>query len=117
MEVRVNGGAGFSTDVNFNPRGLYENSGVRQWEGETLIAIQRLQAARRAGCCVVELPAHATTPQEVKANSRRIRFDTEEQAEGWIGRNYPASVVLVQHEDIVEEIERRRALAVGPECA
>lgn len=107
MKVVVNGGMGFPADVDLNPRGLHANSGTRQWEDETLVTVQYL-ATTSGKYRVVELPARATTLCEPRANGRRMRFDTEHQAECWIERNYPSTVVLVQHEDITEEIERRK---------
>lgn len=111
MKVRVNSGAGFDPDVNLNPRGLHENSGVRQWENDMLVAIERIERSNNplAVFGVIELPARATNSQVVAVNDRKIAFTTEEQAEGWIERNYPGATILVQPEDITEEIARRKA--------
>jgi hypothetical protein len=103
MQVRIH------TDIDFNPRGLHENSGVRQWLDDTLIAIQELTTTS-GKYRVVELPARSTTPQEVRKNGRKMRFDALYKAEYWIEHNFSAAVIQVNPEDIAEEIERRKAI-------
>jgi hypothetical protein len=91
----------------------HSNSGVQQWFDRVLLAIEPIKHRNPLyKFRVIELPARATTLQEVRVNGRRMGFTTEEQAEAWIGRNYPATVVLVQPGDIAEEIECRKGAIV-----
>lgn len=97
------------SNINFNPRGLYENSGVCQWFNERLIAIQEPTTARDK-YRVMELPPQSPISSEVTSHGRKVRFEARYQAEYWIDHNFSAAVIMVTPEDIAEEIERRKVI-------
>lgn len=107
MKVVVNGGAGFSADLN--PRGLHEKSGVRQWENETLVATKFVSEGR-GYWKILELPARST-----RAQPFRGKYWTLETAEGVILDQWGDRAITVQPEDITEEIARRKAIEAQEE--
>jgi hypothetical protein len=95
------------TDIDFD-HGKYANSGVHQWENETLVAVQ-WPSTTSDRCRVVELPARAVT-----LCTTRRRFATIEQAEEYIAAQWGDRALLVTSEDIAEEIGRRKAMRHQP---
>jgi hypothetical protein len=104
MKVQVNGGAGFDSDVDLNPRGLHENSGVAQWQNETLVAIEALNTGKYR---VVELPARTTN-----LHTTRRRFTNVGRAETYIAEEWFDRCIVVQCKDVFDELERRIAAFV-----
>lgn len=87
-----------------------------QWLDNALIAIAPIERSSNplSKFGLLTLPVGATTPQYIQVNFRNMTFTTEEQAEGWIGRNLP-NTVIVKPEDLAKEIASRKQPAQSQE--